>query len=59
MKRYIFIVLIVTPLSVIAQEVEDAAKAAQNPLTNVISMPLQNNNDFGIGNYDKSAYASN
>jgi len=59
MKRYIFIVLIVTPLSVIAQEVEDAAKAAQNPLANVISMPLQNNNDFGIGNYDKSAYVSN
>lgn len=47
------------PSIVTSQEVEDAAKAAQNPLANVISMPLQNNNDFGIGNYDKSAHVLN
>jgi len=42
-----------------AQETEDVAKAAQNPLANVISMPLQNNNDFGIGDYDKSSHVVN
>jgi len=42
-----------------SQEVEDAAKAAQNPLANVISMPFQNNNDFGIGIYDKTSNVIN
>jgi len=42
-----------------SQEVEDAAKAAQNPLANVISMPFQNNNDFGIGIYDKTSNVLN
>jgi hypothetical protein len=35
------------------------AKEAQNPLANVISLPLQNNTDFGIGTYDKSANTLN
>jgi len=39
----------------INDEVEDAAKEAQNPLANIISMPLQNNMDFGIGDYNKTA----
>jgi len=39
--------------------VEDAAKAAQNPLANVISVPFQNNTDFGIGEYDKTANVTN
>lgn len=58
-NRFILLLFLVIPSIVRAQEVEDAAKAAQNPLANVISMPLQNNNDFGIGNYDKSAHVVN
>jgi len=41
------------------EEVKDAAKAAQNPLANVISVPFQNNTDFGIGQYDKTANVTN
>ena len=41
------------------EEVKDAAKEAQNPLANVISLPLQNNNDFGIGPYDKTGSVLN
>lgn len=46
---------------VIAQEeeVKDAAKEAQNPLANVISLPFQNNTDFGIGSFDKTANVTN
>ncbi len=54
-RRYIFTSICIAALSIstfqsFAQEEEpDAAKAAQNPLANVISMPFQNNTDFGIG----------
>ncbi len=37
----------------------DPAKAAQNPLANVISLPLQNNTDFGIGDYDDTGNVLN
>ncbi len=43
------------PSIVSAQEAQDAAKAAQNPLANVISMPFQNNTNFGIGEYGKTS----
>ena len=43
----------------INDEVEDAAKEAQNPLANIISMPLQNNMGFGIGDYSKTANVLN
>ncbi len=59
MQHYIFIALIVTPLTILAQEVEDVAKEAQNPLANVISMPFQNNTNFGIGDYNKTANTLN
>ena len=38
-----------------AQEVSDAelAKATQNPIANLISVPFQNNTDFDIGHQDK------
>ena len=42
--------------TVLAQTAEeDPAKAAQNPLANVISLPLQNNVNFGIGTYNKTS----
>jgi len=37
----------------------DAALAAQNPLANIISMPLQNNTSFGYGDYDKTGNTLN
>ena len=41
------------------EEVQDAAKEAQNPLGNVISLPFQNNNDFGVGTYGKTNHVVN
>ena len=35
-------------------EEEDLARKAQNPIANMISLPLQNNTSFGIGEYDRS-----
>jgi hypothetical protein len=35
-------------------EAEALAKAAQNPIASLISLPLQNNTDFGIGPDDKT-----
>jgi hypothetical protein len=39
-----------------AQEPSDAelAKKAQNPIANLISLPLQNNTNFGIGTFDRN-----
>ena len=33
---------------------EELAKAAQNPVADLISLPLQNNTNFGIGPDDKT-----
>lgn len=35
-------------------DAEALAKKAQNPIANMISLPLQNNTSFGIGEYDRS-----
>jgi len=34
---------------------EDLAKATQNPLASMISLPFQNNTNFGIGPDDDTA----
>ncbi len=57
-KHFFAVLIILLPISAICQE-EDAAKAAQNPLANVISLPFQNNSDFGIGMYNKTASVVN
>jgi hypothetical protein len=33
---------------------EDLAKATQNPVASLISVPVQNNTNFGIGPYDRN-----
>jgi hypothetical protein len=35
-------------------ETEDLAKAAQNPVASLISVPLQNNTGFGVGPFDRN-----
>ena len=38
---------------------EDLAQTAANPIANLVSLPLQNNTDFGIGPYDRSVNVLN
>jgi len=37
----------------------ELSKKAANPIANLVSLPLQNNTDFGIGPYDRSANVLN
>ena len=57
MRTYIILSLLLIIFSIkgMAQDEADPAKAAQNPLANVISLPLQNNANFGIGTYNKTS----
>lgn len=42
-------------IGVYAQEnQEELAKKAQNPIANMISLPIQNNTNFGLGPYDRN-----
>jgi len=40
-------------------EDEDLAMKAQNPLADIVSMPFQNNTDFGIGDFDRTSNVLN
>ena len=44
-----------------SQEMDAAAlaKKAQNPIANMISLPIQNNTSFGIGEFDRSQNVTN
>jgi hypothetical protein len=37
-----------------ANETQDLAKATQNPVASLISVPLQNNSNFGVGAYNRT-----
>lgn len=56
MKNLILTILsIFILLSVFAQdEASDLEKKIQNPIASLISVPFQNNTDFGIGNHNRS-----
>jgi hypothetical protein len=51
----VFAVMILLPVAIMAQEDEDAdlAKQTQNPVADLISVPFQNNTNFGIGPHDR------
>ena len=48
MKKNIILLVLLAATSLVYSQEKDAAKDAQNPLANIISMPLQNNTSFGI-----------
>jgi len=59
-KFPLFILVFLFSIMAKSQEKEvDPAKAAQNPLANVYSLPLQNNTDFSIGDYSKTSNTLN
>jgi hypothetical protein len=44
----------VTPAKPAADNTAALVKATQNPVANLISVPLQNNSNFGIGAYNRT-----
>ena len=49
-----FMILTAAPGYTQEQSPSDLAKKAQNPIANLISLPLQNNTNFGIGPFDET-----
>lgn len=47
-------VMITTPLWATEQSAEELAKAAQNPIASMISLPFQNNTNFNVGPENKT-----
>ncbi len=62
MTALIFVLLLASSPTLRAQDAEsqqNLAQTAANPIANLISLPIQINNDFGIGPYDRSVNVLN
>ena len=55
----LWLTLMINPGQSLAESDEELAKKLQNPVANLISVPLQNNWDFGIGPADALRYTLN
>ena len=56
-KSFGYLLILVSALSLPAKAQEsdaDLAKAAQNPIGDMISLPVQNNTSFGLGEFDRT-----
>ncbi len=50
----VFSLLMCNSAMAAGENTEDLAKASQNPIANLISLPFQNNTNFGIGPDDET-----
>jgi hypothetical protein len=53
------LLLLLLPMEASAQDTDDLAKQTQNPVSSLISVPLQGNWDFGLGDRDATATTLN
>jgi len=53
------VVAFMVPLSFAQQSAEELSKDAANPLADLMSFPFQNNTNFGLGSYDRTANVLN
>ena len=51
-RAFVGISILVLPLVAYAQDADELAKQTQNPVSSLISFPLQANWDFGLGDRD-------
>jgi hypothetical protein len=54
-----FLFVSLMPPIALAQNTEELARAAQNPMANMISFPIQNNTNFGFGPLEKTQNVTN
>ena len=59
MKALPFIIILLFIIKSVWAQETDQAKEAQNPLANIISMPLHNNTSFGIDTSDRTSNTLN